>query len=689
MYRTEFDGASCAIKYFVWSDVFACPHCNHEVTYFHFAYAAESKKYLAEFACPSCDANLTKKLLERRFETVMDPLVGQPITRTKCQMVLRSFEDARGRRHHLAPVASDADLVRKADDYSMPQTVPLEEIPYMHMTHERNNLAALGVTHFHHFFTARNLATIGELLEEIWRRPQPERRALLFWVTSCIPKLSRLMNYNADGIGRVTKGIFYFASVSQEFSPFAMLRRSMNDVAKCFAAAQVTQAKSAFVSTHSAQASPLPDCSVDYVFTDPPFGENIYYADLNYLWEKWLGVRTAVDSEAIVSRCRKGAKTFEDYSDAMKGAFSEYFRVLKPGRWITVEFHNSKNSIWRAIQEGLGVAGFVVADVRVLDKKLKTFKQIVNSSTMKQDLAISAYKPTEALSKQFKLGTAGVDSVWSFISEHLRNVPVFVGKSGEADVISERTPQMLHDRMIAFFVQRGVGVPISGPEFLSGLHERYPERDGMHFLQGQVSEYDRKRTTVGELRQLTLFVSDEASATRWIRQQLQTKPQSFQDLQPQFMQQLQSWDKHEKTIELKEILELNFFCYDGTGPVPSQIHRYLSTNFKALRNLEKEDSKLKEKAVDRWYVPNPLKEGDLEKLRTRTLLKEFEEYRTSTARKIKQFRTEAVRAGFQYCYVQQDYQTIVDVAAKLPEKVIQEDEKLLMYYDVATMRLGV
>ena len=40
------------------------------------------------------------------------------------------------------------------------------------------------------------------------------------------------------------------------------------------------------------------------------------------------------------------------------------------------------------------------------------------------------------------------------------------------------------------------------------------------------------------------------------------------------MQQLQSWDKHEKTIELNEILELNFFCYDGTGPVPSQIKSY-------------------------------------------------------------------------------------------------------------------
>ena len=480
------------------------------------------------------------------------------------------------------------------------------------------------------------------------------------------------------------KGIYYIPSQHAECSPKYILEGKRKRLAKALRGSAMDPA-TAVVTTGDCSLIPTADSSIDYIFTDPPFGENIYYADLNFLVESWHRVLTDAEPEAIVDRAKK--KRTVDYQDLMRRCFEEYHRVLKPGRWMTVVFSNSKNHIWRAIQEAMGTAGFVVADVRTLDKKQGSYRQ-VTSSAVKQDLVISAYKPTEALSEQFELGTAGVESVWSFISEHLRNVPVFVGKSGEADVIAERTPQMLHDRMIAFFVQRGVAVQVSGPEFLSGLLERYPERDGMHFLQGQVSEYDRKRTTVSELRQLDLFVSDEASATHWIRQQLHSKPQSFQDLQPQFMQQLQSWAKHEKIIELKEILALNFFCYDGNGPVPSQIHSYLSTNFKDLRNLDKEDALLKAKAVDRWFVPDPKKEGDLEKLRLRTLLKEFEEYRTNTVRKIKQFRTEAVRAGFKHCYDEQDYQTIVDVAAKLPEKVIQEDEKLLMYYDVATMRLG-
>ena len=87
-------------------------------------------------------------------------------------------------------------------------------------------------------------------------------------------------------------------------------------------------------------------------------------------------------------------------------------------------------------------------------------------------------------------------------------------------------------------------------------------------------------------------------------------------------------------------------------------------------------------------MPDPNKLADLEKLRERALLREFIEYRNFGGRKLKLFRTEAVRAGFKAAYEGQDYKTIVNVAAKLPENVLQEDEKLLMYYDVASMRLG-
>ena len=70
--------------------------------------------------------------------------------------------------------------------------------------------------------------------------------------------------------------------------------------------------------------------------------------------------------------------------------------------------------------------------------------------------------------------------------------------------------------MVAFHVQRQLSVPLSTAEFLGGLSRRYPERDGMYFLPTQVAEYDRKRNMAAELRQLSFFVTDEASAIQWV-----------------------------------------------------------------------------------------------------------------------------------------------------------------------------
>ncbi len=134
-------------------------------------------------------------------------------------------------------------------------------------------------------------------------------------------------------------------------------------------------------------------------------------------------------------------------------------------------------------------------------------------------------------------------------------------------------------------------------------------------------------------------------------------------------------------VDLSEFLAQNFIRYDGSGEVPAPIHAYLSTNFKEFRNLPKDHHALRVKAKDRWYVPDPHKATDLAQLRTRGLLREFEEYRASIQRCLKLFRLEVVRGGFRRAWQTKDYASIVEVARKIPGDVLQEDPKLLIWYD--------
>ena len=502
------------------------------------------------------------------------------------------------------------------------------------------------------------------------------------------------MVYNADGIGRVQKGTLYISSVFQEMRFSHMFRIAARDMLRAANEGMWTtlpkknkrDRTNHMVWAGSSTALSIPDNSVDYIFVDPPFGANIPYSEVNFLWEALLGVFTNVTQDAIQSSIQN--KAIADYQRLMERCFIEFRRVLKPGRWITIEFHNSKNTVWTAIQEALSRAGLVVADVRILDKKQKSFKQATTSGAVKQDLIITAYKPNGGLEDRFVLSSGTESGLWDFVRMHLRKLPTFASSNGQAEVIAERQNYLLFDRMLAFHVQRGVTVPLSAAEFYAGLEQRFPFRDGMYFLPDQVAEYDKKRMTVKAVLQLQFAVSDEASAILWLSQQIGKKPQTFQEIHPQFLKELRGWQKHEKTLELSELLEQNFLCYDGNDAVPSRIHSYLSSNYKELRNLEKDDPALREKGKGRWYMPNPNRAGDLEKLRERALLREFQEYLESKQRRLRVFRLEAVRAGFKKAWQERDYQTIITVARRIPESILHEDRNLLMWYDQALTRSG-
>lgn len=487
-------------------------------------------------------------------------------------------------------------------------------------------------------------------------------------------------------VGLDLPGVFYVPSIISEVSPWAQFEGKLDRLVKTFSAFKAKNGNAA-VSTASASTALLIDNSIDYIFTDPPFGENIYYADLNFLVESWHGVKTDTDPEAIIDRVRK--KAVNDYQRLMHQCFSEFYRVLKPGRWMTVVFSNSRASVWNAIQVALQQTGFVVAEVTALDKKQGSFQQVVSPNTVKQDLVISAYKPNGGLEQRLSERGAAPDSAWDFVQSHLRQLSITKSKHGVLEFILERDPRRIYDRMVAWFVRHDVPVPLSTEEFLDGLRSRFSERDGMVFLPDQIPEYDRKRAQVSQPPQMEMFVADERSAIDWLTDFLRKRPSTYPEVHPEFTTQLGAgWKKHEARPELSALLEDNFLRFDGSADVPSQIHNYLSTNYHDLRNLEKSDPRLKAKAKDRWFVPDPNKAQDLEKKREKALLKEFEEYRNTPGRKLKEFRLEVLRAGFKAAWANKDYQTIVSIAHKVPDDALQEDEKLLFWYDSALTRTG-
>ncbi|MFC1856141.1 DNA methylase [Thermodesulfobacteriota bacterium] len=682
MYETKHeDGRIGKINYTVWSDIFVCPECTNEVVFWEAAVDKEAGKVQDKFPCPHCQAELTKRNMQRSWATKYDSALKETIRQAKQIPVLINYTLGK-KRHEKKPDEFDLALIEKIEKSEVPYWFPSDRM--MEGKETRRN-DKFGITHLHHFYTKRNLWVLASVLEKL-NKTEPRYKA---WFTSTMSWVGRelrlhLGNYFGGGGGVITslRGTLYVASLSIETNVLVRLglrvrwqkfRQDLNNGL-------------VIEETCSASSVSLNDNRCDYIFLDPPFGSNLNYSELNSLLESWLGPLTNNTLEAIENSVQKKGPT--EYRQLMTACFKEAYRVLKPGRWMTVEFSNTKASVWNSIQTALTEAGFIVANVSALDKKKGSFKACTTPTAVKQDLVISTYKPNGGFEERFVKEAETEEGVWDFIRTHLKYLPVIKKQGHDIVVVPERDPRILFDQVVAYYVRKGYMVPISSQEFQLGLSQRFSERDGMYFLPEHVAEYDRKKMIGGgRAIQRDLFVSGEASAIDWLRNLLRDKPQSFQDLNPQFMKELSGWNKNEKGIDLSTLLKQNYLCYDGKGKVPEQIHSYLSTNWKDMRNLPKDDPALVAKAKDRWYVPDPNKAGDLEKLREKSLMKEFEEYRQSN-KKLKLFRLEAVRTGFKKCWQERDYATIITVAEKIPNKILEEDQKLLMWYDQAVTRMG-
>jgi hypothetical protein len=140
---------------------------------------------------------------------------------------------------------------------------------------------------------------------------------------------------------------------------------------------------------------------VDYVFTDPPFGSNIFYSDMSLFHEAWLGATTNAQSEAVVHTTGKRKNGAEErYEALLRGAFAEASRILKPGRYMSVVFGNSSGRIWGLVQRALRDAGFKAAPIHVaiLDKGQRSVKGLNSGSegVVTVDLILTVQKPAQS-----------------------------------------------------------------------------------------------------------------------------------------------------------------------------------------------------------------------------------------------------------------------------------------------------
>jgi hypothetical protein len=314
------------------------------------------------------------------------------------------------------------------------------------------------------FWTPRNLRGLACLWREIVSWPdERERQALAFAFTNTAWHASRMRRYNARGGQRPLTGTLYIPQLSIEVNPAPVFAHKIRQLERFYAGASTSAGKT-HVIRGPASRLPLPDGSIDYCFTDPPFGSNIFYGDCAVVWESWLRGLTPVDQEAVVNRSLKpsrGGKSLDEYGEMIEASFREISRVLKPTAWSTVVFQSSNAEVWAALRTAVEHAGFDLANASYLDKTQQSHKGYKGRAGVEDvaafDVVLNLHKPGTRTPRPQPPG--GYQDAANLLERHLGSLPQ-IGMDRDAD--RQRTLPFLHSLLVQAHFNGSIGLEVGG-----------------------------------------------------------------------------------------------------------------------------------------------------------------------------------------------------------------------------------
>jgi hypothetical protein len=326
----------------------------------------------------------------------------------------------------------------------------------------RSALHLQGVSEVADFWTSRNLRALSRLWEEICAWPDVRtRQALALAFTNTAWHGTRMRRYNARGGQRPLTGTLYIPQLSIEVNVADVFRNKIRQLTRFYAEFD-PGAPGSHVVRGSAADLDLPDESIDYCFTDPPFGSNIFYGDCAVVWESWLDAVTPTDLEAVVNKSLKpavGGKTIAQYEATMTAAFREVQRVLKRDAWATVVFQSSDAEVWTALRSAVEEAGFDLANATYIDKRQQSHKGYKGRSGSEDvasfDVVLNLHKPGKTR-RRVQI-PRGLEDASDLLHRHLESLEL-VGADPEHD--RQRSLPFLHSLLVQAHFNGSIGLEI-------------------------------------------------------------------------------------------------------------------------------------------------------------------------------------------------------------------------------------
>lgn len=381
---TDPNGKTGTIRYVIWSEVLVCPSCHAEILYFEHGTSRNPVQFKDEIVCPHCKKAHRIDEMPFATEEYYDKLLQREVSRKK-RVPAWIYGTTKGCNWDRQ--ATEADVVCVAEiehNYTLNDTPQKIQWGELHRAGYH-----YGISHLHHFYTARNYIAMSKLWKLAGTYPGKVADALKLLLLSynashCTMMTRVVAKKNAKDFVLTSSqsGVLYISKLPVEKNILLGLKRKAKPFAETYAMLQDCKGQVTIHNSSSAKMKEA-DNSIDFVFTDPPFGDFIPYAEVNQINELWLNSVTCRKDEIIISDSQ--GKDILAYQKLLTRVFSEINRVLKPNHYASIVFHAAKAKVWDAFSEAVTGAGLQIMLTNILDKTQSSFKQVVSDGAVQGD----------------------------------------------------------------------------------------------------------------------------------------------------------------------------------------------------------------------------------------------------------------------------------------------------------------
>lgn len=385
-YQTkDINGTQGIIRHVIYSDILLCPDCGKEFTYYEGMVRHSPLKIDGDGICPHCGQKNKTSDFSYVTEDIYDNLLSKTITRRK-RVPAKIYGQTGQDKWSREATAEDIEQFNATEALGYPSDYSAQEIVWGELYRSGYHT---GISHLHHFYTKRNFLVMYSLWKKAESFEPRIRDAIRLLLLSYNASHSTLMtrvvvkkNSKDFVLTGAQSGVLYVSSLPVEKNILIGVKRKLKSFEDAFS--YLNQCTGQIeVNNSSSQHLAQSDKTIDYVFTDPPFGDFIPYAEVNQINELWIGEPTKREDEIIISQSQN--KDVSCYKNMMAEVFCEIRRVLKDEACATIVFHASKAAIWNALCEAYSEAGLSVVATASLDKNQASFKQIVSEGSVQRD----------------------------------------------------------------------------------------------------------------------------------------------------------------------------------------------------------------------------------------------------------------------------------------------------------------